>query len=379
MFELTEQQENLRSRVRQFAESELTPKVFDLDENGEFPTGIVRKLAELGIIGIASAREIGGAAMGYLAGLVAIEELARVYPSIAFFLEGSQAAMHAIEKFGTEKQQRKFLPPVIRGERIVCIAATEPAGGSDLASIATIATPVKGGYVLKGRKVYITNGGVADLAAVVVKAGERAMILLVEKGTPGFSVSGRERQMGFRSVHISELTFNDCRVPAGNLIGKEGAGLAIAMSSFIVSRPSIGAIGLGIARGAFDIALKFARERVLYGKPISRLQNIQFMLADMETEIEKARWVVYYPAARLDRGASPREIGKHSARAKAVGAEVAAEVTRKAIQILGGCGVNPEYRLAGLLNDAMELFPATGTVEIMKVIQATEIINRLRH
>ena len=379
MFELTEQQENLRSRVRQFAESELTPKVFDLDENGEFPTGIVRKLAELGIIGIASAREIGGAAMGYLAGLVVIEELARVYPSIAFFLEGSQAAMHAIEKFGTEKQQRKFLPPVIRGERIVCIAATEPAGGSDLASIATIATPVKGGYVLKGRKVYITNGGVADLAAVVAKAGERAMVLLVEKGTPGFSVSGRERQMGFRSIHISELTFNDCRVPAGNLIGKEGAGLAIAMSSFIVSRPSIGAIGLGIARGAFGIALKFARERVLYGKPISRLQNIQFMLADMETEIEKARWVVYYPAARLDRGASPREIGKHSARAKAVGAEVAAEVTRKAIQILGGCGVNPEYRLAGLLNDAMELFPATGTVEIMKVIQATDIINKLRH
>jgi len=305
--------------------------------------------------------------------------LARVYPSIAFFLEGSQAPMYAIENFGTEKQKKTFLPPIIKGDKIICIAATEPAGGSDLASIATIAVPVKGGYVIKGRKVYITNGGVADLVAVVAKTGERAVILLVEKGTPGFTVAGRENQMGFKSVHISELTFSDCKVPAENLIGKEGAGLAIAMSSFIVSRPSIGAIGLGIARGAFDIALKFAKERVLYGKPISKLQNIQFMLAEMETEIEKARWVIYYPAAALDRGSSPRDIGKYAARAKAVGAEVAAEVTKRAIQILGGCGVNPEYRLAGLLNDAMELFPASGTVEIMKVIQAREILNKVKH
>jgi butyryl-CoA dehydrogenase len=326
-----------------------------------------------------SSKDLGGTAIGHLAGIIAIEELARVYPSIAFFLEGSQAPMYAIENFGTEEQKKTFLPPIIKGDKIICIAATEPAGGSDLASIATIAVPVKGGYVIKGRKVYITNGGVADLVAVVAKTGERAVILLVEKGTPGFTVAGRENQMGFKSVHISELTFSDCKVPAENLIGKEGAGLAIAMSSFIVARPSIGAIGLGIARGAFDIALKFAKERVLYGKPISKLQNIQFMLAEMETEIEKARWVIYYPAAALDRGSSPRDIGKYAARAKAVGAEVAAEVTKRAIQILGGCGVNPEYRLAGLLNDAMELFPASGTVEIMKVIQARELLNKVKH
>ena len=379
MFELTKQQENLRSQVREFAKSELAPRVLKLDEKGVFPLDIVKKLAIQGIIGMSSSRDLGGAGIGYLAGIIAIEELARVYPSIAFFLEGSQAAMHAIENYGTEEQKKTFLTPVIKGEKIICIAATEPAGGSALSSIATLSTPVKGGYVLRGRKVYITNGGVADLAVVVAKAGERAIILVVEKGMPGFAVTGREKQMGFKSVHISELTFSDCKVPTANLIGREGAGLAIAMSSFIVSRPSIGAIGLGIARGAFDIALKFAKERVLYGKPISKLQNIQFMLAEMETEIEKARWVIYYPAALLDRGVSPRGIGKYAARAKAVGAEVAAEVTKKAIQILGGCGVNPEYRLAGLLNDAMELFPATGTVEIMKVIQATEILNQLKH
>ena len=379
MFELTKQQKILRSLVREFAESELATRVLELDEKGEFPFDIVKKLAAQGIIGMTSSKDLGGTAIGHLAGIIAIEELARVYPSIAFFLEGSQAPMYAIENFGTEKQKKTFLPPIIKGDKIICIAATEPAGGSDLASIATIAVPVKGGYVIKGRKVYITNGGVADLVAVVAKTGERAVILLVEKGTPGFTVAGRENQMGFKSVHISELTFSDCKVPAENLIGKEGAGLAIAMSSFIVSRPSIGAIGLGIARGAFDIALKFAKERVLYGKPISKLQNIQFMLAEMETEIEKARWVIYYPAAALDRGSSPRDIGKYAARAKAVGAEVAAEVTKRAIQILGGCGVNPEYRLAGLLNDAMELFPASGTVEIMKVIQAREILNKVKH
>jgi butyryl-CoA dehydrogenase len=379
MFELTKQQKMLRSLVREFAESELATRVLKLDEKGAFPFDIVKKLAAQGIIGMTSSKDLGGTAIGHLAGIIAIEELARVYPSIAFFLEGSQAPMYAIENFGTEKQKKTFLPPIIKGDKIICIAATEPAGGSDLASIATIAVPVKGGYVIKGRKVYITNGGVADLVAVVAKTGERAVILLVEKGTPGFTVAGRENQMGFKSVHISELTFSDCKVPAENLIGKEGAGLAIAMSSFIVSRPSIGAIGLGIARGAFDIALKFAKERVLYGKPISKLQNIQFMLAEMETEIEKARWVIYYPAAALDRGSSPRDIGKYAARAKAVGAEVAADVTKRAIQILGGCGVNPEYRLAGLLNDAMELFPASGTVEIMKVIQAREILNKVKH
>ena len=379
MFELTKQQKILRSLVREFAESELATRVLKLDEKRAFPFDIVKKLAAQGIIGMTSSKDLGGTAIGHLAGIIAIEELARVYPSIAFFLEGSQAPMYAIENFGTEKQKETFLPPIIKGDKIICIAATEPAGGSDLASIATIAVPVKGGYVIKGRKVYITNGGVADLVAVVAKTGERAVILLVEKGTPGFTVAGRENQMGFKSVHISELTFSDCKVPAENLIGKEGAGLAIAMSSFIVSRPSIGAIGLGIARGAFDIALKFAKERVLYGKPISKLQNIQFMLAEMETEIEKARWVIYYPAAALDRGSSPRDIGKYAARAKVVGAEVAAEVTKRAIQILGGCGVNPEYRLAGLLNDAMELFPASGTVEIMKVIQAREILNKVKH
>jgi butyryl-CoA dehydrogenase len=175
-------------------------------------------------------------------------------------------------------------------------------------------------------------------------------------------------------VDVSELVFTDCKVPKDAVIGKEGAGFPIAITTFTVARPSIGALGLGIARGAFDIALKYAKERVLYGKPISRLQAVQFMLAEMDTEIEAARWLVYQPGAALDRGLTPRDIVKSSARAKAVGAEVALSVVRKAIEILGGYGVSPEYHLARLMNDAMELFPATGTNQIMKIIQAGEIL-----
>jgi alkylation response protein AidB-like acyl-CoA dehydrogenase len=175
-------------------------------------------------------------------------------------------------------------------------------------------------------------------------------------------------------VDVSELAFNDCKIPKENIIGKEGAGFPIAMTTFTVARPAVGAIGLGIARGALEIALKYSKERILYGKPIARLQAIQLLLADMDTEIDAARWLVYAPGAALDRGASARDIIKQSARAKTVGAEVGLSVTRKAIEILGGNGVSPEYHLGRLFNDAMELIPATGTQQIMKIIQAGEIL-----
>jgi butyryl-CoA dehydrogenase len=374
MFEFTKEQEMIRKMVREFAEVELAPRALELDATGEFPVDFVKKLADQGLIGIMTAKELGGAAAGRLAGTIVIEELARVYPSIAFFLEVSQAPIYAMEYFGTEDQKKKYLPPVIRGEKIICLAATEATGGSDLATMGTEATSFDEGYIINGRKVYITNAGVADTCILLAKTGEKASALLVEKGTSGFIVGRRQDLMGFKSVNVSELAFNNCRVPKENLIGKEGEGLAIAVSSFVVSRPSIGAIGLGIARRAFEIALKFAKERVLYGRPIGRLQAIQFMLVDMETEIEAAKWLIYYPGAALDQGMSPRDIGKYSARAKAVGAEVALSVIQKSMQILGGYGVAPEYHLVRLLNDAMQLFPATGTTQIMKVIQAGEIL-----
>jgi alkylation response protein AidB-like acyl-CoA dehydrogenase len=374
MFEFTKEQEMIREMVREFAQAELAPKALELDAKAEFPFDLVKKLADHGLIGMMTAKELGGSAAGHLAGTIVIEELARVYPSIAFFLEVSQAPIYILEHFGMEDQKKKYLPPVIQGEKVICIAATEATGGSDLATMGTEATSFDRGYVINGRKVYITNGGVANYCILLAKTGEKVSALLVEKGTPGFIVGRRQNLMGFKAVNISELAFNECKIPKENLIGKEGGGLAIAISSFVVSRPSIGAIGLGIARGAFEIAVKYAKERTLYGKPIGRLQAIQFMLADMETEIEAARWLIYYPGAALDHGMNLRDIGKYSARAKAVGAEVALSVTQKAMQILGGYGLAPEYHLVRLLNDAMELFPATGTTQIMKIIQAGEIL-----
>ena len=374
MFELTREQEMLRAMVREFADTELAPRALELDRAGEFPYDVVKKLAEQSLIGVGSSKELGGAAAGHLASIIVIEELARVYPSIAMFLDVDQSSIHIVEHSGTEEQKKKYLPPTIRGEKIMCLAATEPSGGSALADLGTEAVADQSGYTINGRKVFITNGGVADYCVLLAKTGKRTNTLLVEKGTPGFIVSRRQDQMGLKSLNLSELAFNNCKVPKENLIGEEGRGLATALATFAVARSSTAAIGLGIARGAFEIAVKYAKERVLYGKPISNLQAIQLMLADMDTEIEAGKWLIYYPCAVLDRGTSPREVNKYSARAKAIGAEVALGVTQKAIQILGAYGVSPEYHLARLLNDAMELFPALGTTQIMKVIQAAEIL-----
>lgn len=374
MFELKKEQQMLRTMVSEFAEKELAPRALELDRKGEFPADIAKRLASLGLLGISVSRDLGGSGMGHLAQLIAIEEVARAYPSAAFFLEIGTGPLFAISGFGSEEQKKKYVPAILKAEKIMCIAATEPTGGSELTNLGTEAVAKDGGYVINGRKVYITAGGIADFCLLLAKTGDRASFLLVEKGTPGFTVSRRQDQMGLRSVVVSELAFSDCKVPSENLVGKEGAGFPMAITTFTLARPAVGAIGLGIARGAFDIALKYAKERILYKKPIASLQAVQFLLAEMDTEIDAARWLVYQPGAALDNGATARDISKASARAKAAGAEVSLSVTRKAIEVLGGNGVSPEYRLAGLLNDAMELFPATGTQQIMKIIQAGEIL-----
>jgi len=374
MFELTKEQEMLRAMVREFADTELAPKALELDRKGDFPFEIAKKMAALGMLGISTSKELGGSGMGHLAGAIAIEELARVYPSVAFFMEVSTGPLYAITNFGSVEQKKKYAPLILKGEKIMCFAATEPSGGSELANLGTEEVPTGDGYIINGRKVYITGGGIADYCVLLAKTGDRASIFLIEQGTPGFTVGRRQEQIGLKAVDVSELAFNDCKIPKENIIGKEGAGFPIAMTTFTVARPAIGAIGLGIARGAFEIALKYAKERILYGKPIARLQAIQLLLADMDTEIDAARWLVYAPGAALDKGATPRDIVKQSSRAKTVGAEVGFSVTRKAIEILGGNGVSPEYHLGRLLNDAVELIPATGTQQIMKIIQAGEIL-----
>ena len=374
MFELTKEQKMLKSMVHEFANNELAPRALELDRRGEFPQDVFKQMASLGLLGISTSKEFGGSGMGHLAVTLAIEEIARIYPSAAFFLEVGTGPVYAITHFASEEQIKKYVPPILKGESIMCIAATEPSGGSELTNLGTEAVSAGDGYVINGRKVYITSGGTSDHCLLLAKTGEKASFFMVDKGTPGFIVSRRQDQMGLRAVDVSELAFNDCKVPKENLIAKEGNGFPIAMATFTVARPAIGAVGLGLALGAFEIALKYAKERILYGKPIARIQAIQFLLAEMDMEIDAARWLVYAPGAALDKGATPRDIVKQSARAKAAGAEAGVSVTRKAMEILGGNGVSPEYRLAGLLNDAMELIPATGTQQIMKIIQAGEIL-----
>ncbi|MFC1859141.1 acyl-CoA dehydrogenase family protein [Thermodesulfobacteriota bacterium] len=374
MFEFTKEQEMLRAMVREFAETELAPRVLEQDSKEEFPLDIAKRLGEQGIIGLVSAKEYGGSGMGHVAALIATEELARIYPSIAFFLEVSHTSLFALEHFGTEEQKKKYMPPIIKGEKITSFAGTEASGGSSPANMATEAVADDDGYMINGRKVYISNGGLADYCILLAKSGEKSSMLMVEKGAPGFIVSRRQAQTGLRSLDVSELAFNDCKVPRDNLIGEDGGGLRVALPSFSTGRFSIGAVGLGIARGAFDIALKYAKERIMYGAPITNLQAIQFLLVDMETQIDAAKWLVYYPASRMDNGIAPLEVRKYCARAKIAGVQAGVEVSQKAMEILGGYGLSPEYRLPGLLNDALELVPANGTIQINKVIQAIEII-----
>jgi alkylation response protein AidB-like acyl-CoA dehydrogenase len=373
-FALTREQEMLRNMVREFAEKELAPRAFTLDEAGEFPRELVQRMAQLGLIGILAPKKYGGSEMGHVARMIAMEEIARVYPPLAFFYEGNDGAIFLLHTAGTEAQKDKFLPAICRAEKLCCFAVTEPAGGSNPAGMQTVAESVEDGYVINGRKVFITLGGVADLCFLVAKHGERFSTFLVEKGTPGFEVTRRENISGLRSIPVSELVFTNCRLPKENLVGAEGAGLTTALTTFtLLARPGVAAVALGIAQGAYEAALKFAKERKLYGPPIAELQAIQFSLADMETEVQAARWLCYYVAWLVDQGKSSREITRDAARAKLFTTEVASRVCLKAIQVLGGYGVTTEYQVIRRLNDALALLPAAGTNEIMRVTLGREI------
>ncbi len=242
MFEFTKEQEMLRRMVREFALKEFAPKVLDLDKKGEIPSDLFKKIAGLGLLGISTPRDLGGSGMGHLAATIATEELARVYPSAAFLLEVGTGPLYAIANFGSADQKKKIIPSVISGMKKMCIAATEPSGGSDLTAMQTEAVAAGDGYVINGRKVYITSGGVSDYCLLLAKTGDRASFFIVEKGTSGFVVGRRQDQMGLRAVDVSELVFSDCKVPKDAMVGKEGAGFPIAITTFTVARSSIVAL-----------------------------------------------------------------------------------------------------------------------------------------
>ena len=374
---LTEEQQLLQKSVREFAEAEVKPLAREIDETGRFPRDIFKKAAELGLTGVAMPEQYGGAGMDHISYAIVIEEISRVCASTGVILSVQNSLYcDPICRFGTEDQKKKFLVPYARGEKIGCYALTEPQAGSNAAALSTKAVRKGDGYVINGTKAWITNGGAADAAVVYVNTqpekGEKGITaLVVEKGTRGFSVGKEEKKLGIHGSACTELVFIDCEVPADNRIGNEGEGYKVALSTLDGGRIGIAAQAIGIAQGAFEAALSYAQQRQAFGHPISDFQAIQFMLADMATEIDAARLLARRAAWKQDSGA---RFSMEAAIAKLFASEMATRVTHKAIQVHGGNGYSSEYPVERAYRDARITEIYEGTSEIQRLVIAAWIL-----
>ena len=377
-FTFTEEQKMLRTMVRDFVLNEVEPRAADVDEYSRYPEESIRKLGELGLMGIPFPEEYGGAGAGPIEFAIVVEELARACASTAIvYLVTAGLAGKPIYKFGNEEQRQRFTVPVARGEKIACFALTEESAGSDATALQTTATRVDGGYVLNGSKIFITNGKEADVAVVLATVDKSLKhsgitAFLVEKGTPGYTVGKLEHKLGIRGSSTAELVFDDCFVPEENCLGAEGDGFKVAMSAIDSSRISVAAQALGIAQGAFDKALAYSKERKQFGKPISGHQAIQWMLADMATRIEAVRLMVYR-AAFLEGAGQP--FTKESCMAKLMAPEVALFVCDRAIQIHGGCGYVKDYPVERYFRDARICGIYEGTDEMQRMTIARSLLS----
>ena len=376
-FSLTEDQKMLKAMVRDFAERELEPIAAQIDEEARFPAPTIKKMAELGLMGILFPEKYGGNEGGPVAFAIATEEISRVCASTGI-IYGVTAGLAAksIYRAGDEEQKQRFLTPVARGEKLACFALTESGAGSDVAALETSASRKEGGYLLNGTKIFTTNGAEADLAIVFATLDKSLKhrgitAFVVEKGTPGFSVGKLEHKLGIRASSTAELVFEDCFVPLSNRLGNEGAGFRIALSAIDSSRITIAAQALGIAQGAFDKALTYAKERQQFGQPIANFQAIQWMLADMATQIDAARLLVYRAAYLEDNGLP---FIKEAAMAKFFAPEVAMLVTTKAIQIFGGYGYVKDYPMERYFRDARITGIYEGTDEMQRMTIARSLI-----
>jgi butyryl-CoA dehydrogenase len=368
---LTEEQSLLQKTVRDFAESEVRPLAKELDETGHFPRETFKKAAELGLTGIALPESEGGAGFDHVAYTIVIEEISRCCASTGVILSVQNSLYcDPIHRYGTGEQKKKFLESFARGEKIGCYALTEPQAGSNAAALQTKAVLRGDKYILNGTKAWITNGGAADAAIVYVNThpekGEKGITaIVVEKGTPGFKVGKEEKKLGISATACCELVFTDCEVPASNRIGNEGEGYKVALSTLDGGRIGIAAQAVGIAQGAFEAAAKYAQERLAFGHPISQFQAIQFMLADMTTEIDAARLLVRKAAWKQDSGA---RFSMDAAIAKLFASEMATRVAHKAIQIHGGNGYSREYPVERNYRDARITEIYEGTSEIQRLV-----------
>ncbi|WHY56660.1 acyl-CoA dehydrogenase [Peribacillus simplex] len=370
-FKLTEEHEMIRKMVRDFAQNEVAPTAAERDEEERFDREIFDKMAELGLTGIPWPEEYGGIGSDYLAYCIAIEELSRVCASTGVTLSAhTSLAGWPIYKFGSEEQKQKYLRPMAQGEKIGAYGLTEPGSGSDAGGMRTTAKLVGDEYVISGSKIFITNGGIADTYVVFAltdpeskQKGTSAFI--IEKDFPGFSVGKKEKKLGIRSSPTTEIIFDECRVPKENLLGKEGEGFKIAMMTLDGGRNGIAAQAVGIAQGALDAAVDYAKERVQFGKPISAQQGIGFKLADMATGVEASR-LLTYQAAWLESVGLP--YGKESAMSKLFAGDTAMKVTTEAVQVFGGYGYTKDYPVERYMRDAKITQIYEGTQEIQKLV-----------
>jgi alkylation response protein AidB-like acyl-CoA dehydrogenase len=380
---LSDEQREIRDLVRTLARERVAPRAAEIDKSAEFPWDMVELLREHELFGLPFEERYGGTGTGALMVLVAIEELSKVCATTGLLLAVQELGSLGIKLAGTDEQRERWLPRLASGEWLPAYALTEPGSGSDSAAMRSEARVEGGEYVLNGSKRFITNAGVAGLYVVFAKTDPEAghsgiSAFVVEADAPGLEVGRIEPKMGIKGSTTGEIFFNDCRVPVENLLGEEGQGFRIAMQILDRSRPGIGAQGLGLAQGATDYALDYAKSRETMGKPIAQHQLIAAMLADMETKCEAARGLLYKCGSLIDEGADGAELTKISAMAKLYCTDVAMEVTTDAVQILGGYGYIQEYPVERMMRDAKITQIYEGTNQIQRLVIAREMVKEQR-
>jgi alkylation response protein AidB-like acyl-CoA dehydrogenase len=380
---LTEEQREIRDLIRELARERIAPRAAEIDKSAEFPWDVVEVFREQEIFGVMYDEEYGGLGASALMTLVAVEEVSKVCATSGLILAVQELGSLGVKLAGSGEQKDRYLPRLATGEWLTAYALTEPGSGSDSAAMRSEARRDGDDYVINGSKRFITNAGVADLYTVFAKTDPRLghdgiSAFLVEATSPGFEVGRIEPKMGIKGSTTGEIFFNDMRIPARNLLGEEGEGFKIAMRILDRSRPGIGAQGLGLAQGATDYALEYAKERETMGRPIGQHQLIAARLADMETKCEAARGLLYKCGQLIDEGAEGSELTKISAMAKLYCSDVAMEVTTDAVQILGGYGYMQEYPVERMMRDAKITQIYEGTSEIQRIVIAREMLKENR-
>jgi alkylation response protein AidB-like acyl-CoA dehydrogenase len=374
---LTEEQIMIRDLARQIAVEKIVPVRAELDEQNKFPGDIMKAMAQSDLFGIFIPEEYGGLGKKSLELCIAVEELSKACVGVSTSYAANALGTYPILLHGSEAQKKKYLPDIAAGRKLVAFGLTEANAGSDASGVQTTAKLDGNEYVLNGTKQWITNGGEADIYTVIAitdrsKGPRGASAFIVEKGAAGFTFGKKENKMGIRASSTTELIFNNCRIPRENLIAKEGMGFIVAMKTLDSSRTGVGAQGVGVAQGAIDEAVKFAKQRVQFGQPVTSFQAVQHMLADMQTQTEAARSLVYSVARFIDSGA--KDVSRASAMAKLFATDVAMKVTTDAVQVMGGSGYMKEYPVEKMMRDAKILQIYEGTNQIQRNVIALDMI-----